>query len=90
MPYQVRTEDRSTFSFSIDGTEFQVPTLASMPVEDIVAFSDAAAGGEQTAIRWVYDLFMRATDGAVAKVPGSAFGDLMKEWQTARPAEPGK
>ena len=88
--YVVRTADSTTFEFEIDGAAYQVPTLAAMPVEDVVAFADAAADGEQSAIRWLYGLFMDATGGAVAKVPGSAFGELMREWQAARPVDPGK
>ena len=88
--YVTKTEDRSTFTFGIDGIAYSVPTLASMPMGDIVAFTEAATGGEAAAIRWVYDLFMRATEGAVAKLPGSAFSDLMREWQAAKAVEPGK
>ena len=41
-------------------------------------------------VRWMYDLFMRETDGAVADMPASAFGQLAKAWQAARAVDAGK
>ena len=46
--------------------------------------------GETAAVRWMYDLFMRETDGAVADMPASAFGQLAKAWQAARAVDAGK
>lgn len=88
--FRVESETTAPFEFEWRGAEHSVPQLAALPMDDLMAFSEAAERGETAAVRWMYDLFMRETDGAVADMPASAFGQLAKAWQAARAVEAGK
>lgn len=88
--FRVESETTAPFEFEWMGAAHSVTQLAALPMDDLMAFAEAAERGETAAVRWMYDLFMRETDGAVADMPASAFGQLAKAWQAARAVEAGK
>jgi hypothetical protein len=86
----IESPDSGKFEFEWDGTAYTVPFLSALPMDDLMAFSDSADAGETAALKWAYRFFLDATDGAVASMPGTAFGQLVKAWQTAKPVDVGK
>ena len=69
--YIIENKEADAFEFEWDGTAYSVPRMASLPMDDLMAFADAAATG-----------------GAAGRMPGAAFGQLVKAWQA--PVDVGK
>lgn len=87
--YIIENKGADAFEFEWEGTAYSVPRMASLPMDDLMAFADAAAaGGESEALRWAYRFFNDATGGAAGRMPGAAFGQLVKAWQA--PVDVGK
>lgn len=83
--YRIEEREPEYFEFEYKGETLKVPIPASMPTGLMLEYAEAASGGAQVVMQWIFGYFMEQTEGAIGDLPFGALVDLVKEWQASSP-----